>query len=509
MEQKAGIKIMIEEAYNNIKNEIEIRKNLIEIKVLLKEPANRLAFRYLLGNDYAILTKQLKSDDAKIRKNAALIIGLLGEESLLDVLYTSYEAETQLFVKSSYLEAMSHYNYHKYLPLLQQRLTELTSNETEETNSKHIREEIATLQDMIMKESIIKPHRFNGYKENASIILMTNRCQKHVTASAIQDGKVQELPAGLKVDVKELGSILPIRTYTELLFILDCNNNLEMDPDLAAKSLTNSNLLHILEKMHEGTFPFYFRIELKSKMDTKKRGDFMKQLAYELEKQTNRVLINSTSNYEVELRLIENREGKLLPLLKLYTIPDERFSYRKEYIASSIHPVNAALIAASVKEYLIEDAQILDPFCGVGTMLIERHKLISAAPLYGIDIFGEAIDKARINANAANVIINYINRDFFDFKHDYLFDEIITNMPARGNLRDKSEIDAIYRRFLEKAKEVLVEKGIIIMYSNEMGLVKKYLRLNHNFRLRKEILIDQRLQTYVFVLQLISNKVYP
>ena len=38
------------------------------------------------------------------------------------------------------------------------------------------------------------------------------------------------------------------------------------------------------------------------------------------------------------------------------------------------------------KPYLKEDAAVLDPFCGVGTMLIERNKVLPARSLYGIDI---------------------------------------------------------------------------------------------------------------------------
>ena len=51
-------------------------------------------------------------------------------------------------------------------------------------------------------------------------------------------------------------------------------------------------------------------------------------------------------------------------------------------------------LAKLAQPYLKANAQVLDPFCGVGTMLIERNKLAPANPMYGIDIFGEAIDKA-------------------------------------------------------------------------------------------------------------------
>ena len=67
---------------------------------------------------------------------------------------------------------------------------------------------------------------------------------------------------------------------------------------------------------------------------------------------------------------------------------------------------------------------------------------------YGIDIFGEAIRGARENASYAGEKINFINRDYFDFTHAYLFDEIITNMPVRGR-KSKEETDAFTADFLK------------------------------------------------------------
>ncbi len=44
------------------------------------------------------------------------------------------------------------------------------------------------------------------------------------------------------------------------------------------------------------------------------------------------------------------------------------------------------------------------------------------------------------NASAAGELIHFIHRDFFDFRHEYKFDEIITNMPVRGRMT-KEELD--------------------------------------------------------------------
>ena len=74
----------------------------------------------------------------------------------------------------------------------------------------------------------------------------------------------------------------------------------------------------------------------------------------------------------------------------------------------------------------------MDPFCGVGTLLIERAHLVPAREIYATDTYGDAITMGRENAAFAKTRINFIHRDFFDFRHEYKFDELITDMPVRN-----------------------------------------------------------------------------
>lgn len=184
-------------------------------------------------------------------------------------------------------------------------------------------------------------------------------------------------------------------------------------------------------------------------MTLEQRSRFVKKLGSAIEQLSDGKLVNSPGDYEVELRLIANREGKFFPALRFYTLPDHRFAYRKHAIAASMHPSLAALIMELAAPYLKENAQIIDPFCGVGTMLIERDIRVPAREKYGTDIFGEAIDGARENAALAGEQINFIHRDFFDFRHDYLFDEIVTNMPVRGKMT-REQLDRLYEKFSGK-----------------------------------------------------------
>ena len=95
--------------------------------------------------------------------------------------------------------------------------------------------------------------------------------------------------------------------------------------------------------------------------------------------------------------------------------------------------------------------------------------------------------------------MNFIHKDYLDFKHNYLFDEIIANMPQRGK-RTKEEQDLFYRGFFDKSEELLAPGGILMLYSNENGFVKKQIRLHPAFWLCKEFLIQEKEQFYLYII---------
>lgn len=496
---------MLRETYEKLKNGIEIRQNLISLKQQLKQTDSKMAFLYYLGGDYEIFYDLLEDEDPKVRKNAALILGEMGVELALDLLFDAYLKEEKMFVKADYLIAISKLDYRPILEELKKQLDELLKGQFEETSMKHINEEKKLLTQMILNIEGTKKHRFIGYEEVSDLVLLTNRDHREVTLDQIVKGQAKVFNAGVTVHTKDLREILAIRTYSELLFRVKGMLTVTKNPAEAANVICNGALMNFLKVRHEGDAPYYFRLEIKSKMPLSEKSQFAKKLALAIEETSDRALINSTSNYEVELRLIENKEGEFNILIKLYSLKDERFAYRKHAVAASIQPVQAALIAHLAKPYLKEGAQVLDPFCGVGTMLIERDKLVKATPMYGIDLFGEAIDKAIDNAKRADVLINFINRDFFDFKHDYLFDEIFTNMPMRGGRKTEGEMELLYQHFYSKALEVLKDDAIIIMYTRDREIAEKKMAGYKALTLEKAYTLSKKEEAHVLIIKVTQS----
>jgi len=478
--------ILKELAENN-----NIRTNLSSLRKEIKDEQKKAYVLDQVQKQETLFLDFLKNEDAKTRKNAALLLGDLVYQPALENLYEAYVSENTLFVRASYLQAMAELEIGDKLPELKKKLEELIHSEPEPENKKHIDEEIRSLRKIVIKAEGVQKHTPDIKGKKVKVILFTNRTQRETIRRTIDCGTATIHPLGVQVETEELEKLMQLRTYREMVFPLNVAGYLSENPVEAAKAIWASDVLALLNDLHKEDGEYYFRIECKSAMDLEKRSAFTRKLATELESLSRGQLINSTSDYEIELRLIANKEGKFFPCLRLLTIKNHRFDYRKNAIAASIHPSTAALIMELAKDYLKEDAQIMDPFCGVGTMLIERNKKVPAREMYGTDIFGEAIAYARENTELAGARVNYIHRDFMDFKHEYLFNEIVTNMPVRGQ-KTKQEMDVFYGAFFEKVKKHLTKDAVVIMYTNEIGFVKKQLRLHKEFSLLQETCLQPK-----------------
>lgn len=495
---------MITELWEKIEANQEVRQNLSKLRQVLKEDRAELAFRYHIAGREDKLVTLLKHEDPKTRKNTVLLMGTLGCQEFLAPIYQAYQSEEQMFVKSAYLTAMKNFDYREYLEALKERMAALQSSSMAREEEKHGMAELRELSSLVVTAEGVKMHEFIGQNRSHDIILLTNRNFQSVTMDKLTElepgAQVKQFGAGVMARVNHLNWMEEIRTYQELLFMVKGMAACPMDAEKAAEIIVHSELLAFLKANHKGKPPFYFRIEFKSKMDLDKRSAFSKKLAGQIEKLSDRNLINTTSRYEIEIRLIENKEGGCNVLVKLFTLKDERFTYRSEVISASIKPSNAALTVALAGKHLREDARILDPFCGVGTMLMERYKAVRSNTAYGIDIQSEAIEKARKNTEAARQIIHYINRDFFDFKHEYRFDEVITNMPFRIGRKTEEEIYGIYESFFPAVKRCLEAGGIIVLYTHNKEYVDQFAGKS-GFRILEEFEISKREGTWVIVLQ--------
>lgn len=484
----------------SIRNQEDLRKTLIDLRNVIREEEQQKALAYELAGDFSAFTELLHHEDPKVRKNAVLILGEMECDDLCETIWKAYEEEKTLFVKADYLRGLAHCDCRALLPRMKERMNLLTHQTVLPEEEKHYRNEVSALQTLILKNDKTRHHKFIGQHVKHEIILMTNRNHREITAQQLGDREIRFLAGGVKLESDNLDEIQKIRTYSELLFAPPETLVLDGSPDHMAKQLTSRWLMDFLDENHEGGFPFYFRLEIRSGLNQEQKVDLVKKMSLALERETERRLVNATSGYEVEIRLVANKMGRFIPLVKLFTMADWRFAYRKEALPTSIAPVNAALTMALAKNYLKENAQVLDPFCGTGTMLIERAKMTMCGSIYGLDILEDAISKARKNTEFVRLPIHYINRNYFNFKHDYLFDEIISNLPATGKNRDLDSIRVLYEKFLKKSEEHLKNNAILVLYTPHPEALVECVKRNSHYRIQEEFVINEREGSHVLVL---------
>ena len=92
----------------------------------------------MLDDKHDIIASFLESEDAKTRKNAALLIGDLGYRDLSGAIFKAYETDVTRFVKGSYLAALAQLEVPELVPQLEAHRSILEQTELTEDNRKHI-----------------------------------------------------------------------------------------------------------------------------------------------------------------------------------------------------------------------------------------------------------------------------------------------------------------------------------------------------------------------------------
>jgi len=464
------IKKLCAEIYNGNK----IRENMIQLNQAVREEAALDEFldEYYEHEDYFI--GLLEHEDAKVRKNAVKLLGRVGDSTLLDILFQHYQAEETQFLKSDYLTALAGFEYEVYLPELKERWEILEARE----RTKHSAEEIKQLQKLIWKAEPPKHHKFCGETMENRVLLIVPRGHEDTVlkqAESIPQTKGRVMTGGCLVTTKKLENVRDIRTYQALLFDFYPALIPASDGKIIGKQILEKGLISYIRERHVEKHPFLFRVDVRGTKDIAAKNQLAKALSAYLEENSDGMLINEPSFYEVEIRVILAGTKGSRVFLKLTSMPDKRFSYRKYATSTSMQPSKAALMMYYMKPYFRPEANILDGFCGTATLLIERALAAPYKSIYGLDISEQAIQAAWENSRRAGLDIHLIHRNLNDFKHEYKFDEILTDMPRPTNFRGKDSTEYCYELLFTRGRELLAPQGVMAVYSEDGKLMERKL----------------------------------
>lgn len=501
---------MMREIVEAILSDGNKRSALSEMRAYIKsdESADREEWISLLGEckttEEELLSSivcAIGSEDAKTRKNAALLMGDYharwgtpdGSE---DVIWNAYRSEDTRFVKTSYIKALSRYDCSGYIGELKKELDSLCSMEVQNDELKHVRElrlEISRIIDSYESEERAGSlHPID--RKHVIVVEAEEYIQKNIARYISEElgDKTSIVDGGVKTVTNHVMEISRLPFYRHLWFVIRFKSGASRKDDMLAESLADSELLPLLTEAYGRLDRYTFKLEASEDMSARQAKTFSMQL----EENTDYRLHNVIANPDILLRVRRRSESEYTVYGRLAGLGDDRFSYIKRNLPTSMSPVVAAQMAELIAPYTSADSQVIDPMCGTGALLIARCKGKAVRYAYGVDKYAQAIDIARENSKAAGFEPYYINRDFFDFKSEYLMDEVITEMPRMENV-NREETDDFYKRFMDKAMEITGESSMIFMLSTEGNIIKKQIRLHRGLELVRQIAMRGHEQIYI------------
>ncbi|MEF8823762.1 MAG: THUMP domain-containing protein [Desulfohalobiaceae bacterium] len=160
--------------------------------------------------------------------------------------------------------------------------------------------------------------------------------------------------------------------------------------------------------------------------------------------------------YEEEVRIAIRGEKCSVALQRTRTSISSRHKLRYAPMAAL-----RANIAYAMLRLAAPTQNLLDPFCGSGTILLEAAEAFPGVALYGCDVNEEAVAGARENAEAEGLSLDIRRVDARVLARSYTpgFDAVVTNPPYGLRVGKHLDYSRFYRHFLRQAHAVLAPEG--------------------------------------------------
>lgn len=412
------------------------------------------------------LKRNLASPIPGIRKTTAVLMGNIGASEYSRPIIEALKREEYRYVRPSMLLALGAIGDTAAVAFVQSYRVEEPKDETEVKHAEAEKEAVR----LVLGRTVHGVHaHFSGLSKPHSVELRCANMLGGQLAEELSDigiEPIREFSNGVLVETNDMQSLFEARCFSDALFPI------RRDVSLNAAAIGGSARKFLFELMDSSTDarpPYRYRIDMPNTVTNK--AALASEIASVLDSPE---LLNSPSFYDIELKIeIIGAPDRCALYAKLCCVKDNRFNYRKEMLPASIAPSTAAAVLRLASDELHSRARVLDPFCGTGTMLIERSKLSPCGALTGVDITPKAIDKAKVNAAAADVDIELICKDCIKFRASEPYDEVIANMPFGLRVGSHEINDRLYAQFLKKLPEWLKPGGIALLYTMEYTLLKR------------------------------------
>lgn len=395
----------------------------------------------------------LKHENKKVRKNAARLLGAVGSADDLDALGEALQEEKALLVIPSILLSIGNIGTEKAEKILSEYSVPDAADETEEKNIREIREALEKAGNRFQKEKFRTVRKLDSERD---ILILAPEGFSEELSDEMKEKEIphRRIQSGCIAHTDKIGKLYSLRCAAEILICL--GKDVDPDPEKIAVYL-----------IPEADLPY--RIELKG--FTGDRTKFIRTLSQLTGGR------NNPSCYAQEFR-IRMRKGKADIYKKLYSVKDSRYAYRKQTISASMQPATAACLVRFAKKHVPgrEDANVLDPCCGSGTLLFERELYGPCRRLLGVDIKEETVRIARENAEAGRSKAGFIGKDLRKFRPDEPVDELYANLPFGNRVGSHAGNVELYEGLLKNLPQWLADDGFALLYTMEGKLLEDGIR---------------------------------
>lgn len=515
----------LENLYRNLINKEDLRHSISGLRQVLRESKeleetgasreeNAAGLLYgMLEEDGGIecLLTVLSDEDPKTRKNAALLVGELWEvmreeDVVLCIrrLYDSYGSELTRFVLASYLTGLENLTRRVELPddmrlLLGDRLAAIDSmGEIPVQERKHIISERKALFGLLHLGDEDEKVLYRMPDDRFDILLTTDPSDRELLFSQVkrETEAAKILPFGILVSGKARDRVQSIGLYEHMMYRILPDKAVPFRSDRLKEALLYSDFGRFLDGCYGESAHLLFRVFLHAPYEDKKRAAVIKKLEGELEFYGSGRLKADKSEADLHLHFFLQKSGNMGLFVRPLAQVDNRFSYRRAELDTSMAPRKAVKMVTLLASELAADARVIDPFAGTGTLLIEREKAKATEEMYALDTYGEAVTIGREAAWAAGVRILYVHRDAASFTDDKPFTEILSELPDL--FHKEAEEKGRFFEELGKITERLLESGGVAFYlTSEGNAMKSMVRRCAGLTFDREIPFDKTRSIFI------------
>lgn len=396
-----------------------------------------------------VLHAALNDDDWKVRRNAAMSLGALDDQTSSDALLARLAVEDDPAVRPSLMLAVGRVATADQLPRL--RLLATQSDKEREAAAKMI--------DSVMGRSGIGSRVLGQMvpAPEAAVELWSRAGVAELVASEAQSLGIDAIvvtPDRVRIPKPvPLTDLLKVRSSLFPALVFESGVSFE-EPASLGREFCGSPVASAIRSLTDGDPTYRLSLEARSSKWSR-RSDWIREFAAACP-----TLENKATSYAWDVVVRVNDTGTLLAA-RPAAIEDSRFAYRLSDVPASIHPT---LAAAAVRLIPWSDHDVVvDPFCGSGTLLAERAVFGPYETLNGIDDNPRAIEAARQNLQGLSSVTLRC-ADFTTLRQVRSPSVIFTNPPYGKRVSGERQARELHRRLDSLASTALVPGGHLVVF---------------------------------------------